>query len=113
MWKVIVLLFVLASSPALAEIAEVVIEAEKVDVLSNGSLQVRDATVILRDGVRDESFPPKYHRYVVHPGDDLTGKPERVIAIAKTVWTKEVLKKWKEIAAEGERRGSPATKEAK
>lgn len=113
MWKVIVLLLGLLASPALAEVAEVVIKAERIDVLPNGALQVRDATVIERDGVRDESFPPKYFRYVLSPGDDLTGKPERVIAIAKAVWTKEVIKKWKEIAEEADRQHSPATKESK
>ena len=75
-------------------ISEQTIAGERVEVLADGSLQVRDATVILRDGMRDPSFPPKYHRYVLHPGDDLTGKPERVVSVANAVWTEEVVAAW-------------------
>jgi hypothetical protein len=75
-------------------ISEQTIADERVEVLADGSLQVRDATVILRDGTRDPSFPPKYHRYVLHPGDDLAGKPERVVSVANAVWTEEVVAAW-------------------
>jgi hypothetical protein len=75
-------------------LAENTIAGGKVEVLTDGSLQVRDATVILRDGVIDASFPAKYHRYVLHPGMDLTGKPERVVAIANAVWSEDVVEAW-------------------
>ena len=39
-------------------------------------------------------MPPRYHRYVLQPGEDLTGKPERVAAIADAVWTEEVVQAW-------------------
>jgi hypothetical protein len=73
---------------------ETTLLGEKIEVLSDGSLQVRDATVITRDGVIDASFPAKYHRYVLHPGEDLTGKPERLAAVANSVWTEEVVAAW-------------------
>jgi hypothetical protein len=73
---------------------ETTIAGERVEVLADGSLQVRDATVILRDGVCDPSVPPRYHRYVLHPGEDLTGKPDRVAVIAAAVWAPDVVAAW-------------------
>lgn len=73
---------------------ETTIAGERVEVLADGSLQVRDAIVILRDGMRDPIMPPRYHRYVLQPGEGLTGKPERVAAIANAVWTEEVVQAW-------------------
>ena len=75
-------------------IEESIIAGEQVEVLADGSLQVRDATVLLRDGVRDTSLPAKYHPYVLHPGADLAGKPERVAAVANAVWTEDVVAAW-------------------
>jgi hypothetical protein len=81
---------------------EHVIEAERVEVLEDGSLQIRDATVIFRDGSRDPSFPPNYHRYVLHPGADLAGMPARVAAIAAAVWTEENVADWAAAQANAE-----------
>ena len=39
------------------------------DVLLNGSINVRQDTIILRDGVE---ISRTYHRHVVSPGDDLS-----------------------------------------
>jgi hypothetical protein len=64
---------------------------ERIEVLTDGSIQVREATSIQTDGAIDPSFPPKYHRYVLHPGDDLTGKDPRIVAVATSVWTDDVL----------------------
>ncbi len=75
-------------------ITEQTIEAERIEILDNGSLQIRDASVILRDGVRDPAFPPKYHRTVLHPGADLDGQPAKVAAVAQAVWTEEVVAAW-------------------
>jgi len=75
-------------------LSEQTILAEKVEILADGTVQIRYATVIVRDGVLDPTFPAKYHRHVLHPGADLAGKPERVIAIANAVWTEEVKAAW-------------------
>jgi hypothetical protein len=68
---------------------ELVIPDDQIEVLRDGSLQVRVATLILRDGVPDDSYAPRYHRYVLHPGDDLEAQPSRVAAIAAAVWTEQ------------------------
>lgn len=56
-------------------------------VLPDGQLQVRSATEI---AVGEKS----YHRYVLRPGDDLTGQPEEVVDAAKNTWTNDVILKY-------------------
>jgi hypothetical protein len=75
-------------------LTEQLIPDDAITVLPNGVIEVREATVILRDGVRDEGFPSSYHRYVLAPGDDLTGKTETIVAIAEVVWTDEIKEDW-------------------
>jgi len=54
------------------------------EVLPSTVLQVRLADQIV-DGetVKASTF----RRYCLNPGDDLTGQPEQVVAIAGAVWT--------------------------
>lgn len=68
-------------------LTEQIIPVDRIEVLQGGSIQVREATVILRDGVHDPSMPPRYHRYVLMPGDDLKDKDPQIVAVAKAVWT--------------------------
>jgi hypothetical protein len=65
---------------------------DQITVAENGSIYYREATRIIEDGaVLAESF----HRTSLQPGDDLTGHPERVVAIAGVVWTPEVVAAYK------------------
>lgn len=59
-----------------------------ISVTELGSIEVRRADIVLRDG---EEIAKNYHRHVLLPGDDLMGQDERVAAIAKVVWTPEVV----------------------
>lgn len=61
---------------------------DKIEVIENGSLQVRTANVILRD---DEEISRSFHRHVLPPGSDLSGEDERVAAVATATWTDEVV----------------------
>ncbi|MEK9895757.1 MAG: hypothetical protein VW518_04935 [Burkholderiaceae bacterium] len=61
---------------------------DRVEVVENGSLQVRKATVIKRD---DVEINRSFHRHVLAPGDDLTDQDARVSAIATATWTDEVI----------------------
>ena len=61
---------------------------DKVEVLLNGSIQVRRRDQILRDGVE---VAATYHRHVVNPGDDVSNEDPRVAAIAAATWTDEVV----------------------
>jgi len=61
---------------------------DKVEVLLNGSIQVRRRDQILKD---DVEVAATYHRHVVHPGDDVSNEDPRVTAIAEVTWTPEVI----------------------
>jgi len=61
---------------------------DKIEVLENGTIQVRCATRIDEDGtVLSSSF----HRHVLAPNDDLTDQDPKVVAIANATWTAEVI----------------------
>jgi len=65
---------------------------DEITVTENGIIQYREATRISENGtVLAESF----HRTSLQPGDDLTGHPKRVVAIAGVVWTPEVVAEYK------------------
>jgi len=72
------------AKPKLEEVSVV----DKIEVLLNGSIQVRRRDQVLKDGVE---IAATYHRHVVNPGDDLTNEDPRVAAIAAATWTEEVV----------------------
>ena len=61
---------------------------DKIEVIENGSLQVRTANVILRDG---DEISRAFHRHVLAPGSSLSGEDARVVAVANATWTDEVV----------------------
>ena len=61
---------------------------DQITVTENGTVLYREATRILRDG---EEIAKTYHRTSLTPGQDLTGQPANVMAIANVVWTPEVI----------------------
>ena len=73
---------------------EVVID--KVEILEHGQVQVRQVTRILEDGVE---LSHSYHRHVLAPGDVLTAQDARVQAVARAVWTPDVVTAYKALLA--------------
>jgi predicted ThiF/HesA family dinucleotide-utilizing enzyme len=61
---------------------------DQTTVTENGIILYREATKIIEDGVE---LTKTYHRSSLTPGQDLTGQPAQVVAIANTVWTDEVI----------------------
>ena len=61
---------------------------DQITVTENGIILYREATKIIEDGVE---LTKTYHRTSLIPGQDLTGQPAQVAAIANTVWTEEVV----------------------
>jgi cell division FtsZ-interacting protein ZapD len=61
---------------------------DKIEVVENGTLQVREATRILKDG---EQIAQTYHRWSFAPGSDISAMPANVQAIAQAAWTPEVI----------------------
>ena len=62
---------------------------DKVETLQDGTLQVRQAEIITKDGVE---IARNFHRWVRAPGDtEAQSDPAPVPAIASAVWTQEVI----------------------
>ena len=60
---------------------------DKVEVLADGILQVRQAEIITKDNVE---ISQAYTRWALVPTDSTEGQDPKVIAIANAVWTDEV-----------------------
>jgi hypothetical protein len=61
---------------------------DQITVTENGIILYREATRIIEDG---KELTKTYHRSSLTPGQDLTGQPANVVAIANTVWTSDVI----------------------
>ena len=61
---------------------------DKIEVLENGVIQVRQAEIITKDG---NEIARNFSRWVLSPGDDVSTQDDKVKAIATTVWTAEVI----------------------
>jgi len=61
---------------------------DKIEVLENGVIQVRQVTKIMEDG---KELSSSYHRWSFAPGDDVSDQPANVQAIAAAAWTPAVI----------------------
>jgi hypothetical protein len=61
---------------------------DKIEVVENGTLQVRQVTKIIEDG---NQLSSSYHRWTFSPGSDVSDQPANVQAIAAAVWTPEII----------------------
>ena len=61
---------------------------DKVEIVENGTVQVRTATRIVEDG---NVISTSYHRHTIAPGDDYSGEDARVQAICAATHTTEVV----------------------
>jgi hypothetical protein len=64
------------------------VSIDKIEVVENGSLQVRQVTRIMEDG---KELSSSYHRWAFSPGADVSAQPANVQAIASAAWTPEVI----------------------
>ena len=67
---------------------EKVISVDLIEVIENGSLQVRTKTAIMEDG---QQISGAFHRHVVVPGDDYSAEESKVQVICAAVHTPEVI----------------------
>jgi hypothetical protein len=67
---------------------EKVTAVDRIEVIENGSIQVRTKTAIKEDGIEISS---KFHRHVVVPGADVSGEDAKVQAIAASIHTPAVI----------------------
>ena len=76
---------------------EKIVSVDLIEVIKNGSIQVRTKTAIKEDGVEISS---KFHRHVVVPGADVSAEDGKVQAIAASIHTPEVIAAYQEKLAE-------------
>ena len=67
---------------------EKVISVDLIEVVENGTIQVRTKTAIKEDGVEITS---QLHRHVVVPGADVSAEDAKVQAIAASIHTPSVI----------------------
>lgn len=67
---------------------EKIISVDLIEVVENGSIQVRTKTAIVEDGVEISS---KFHRHVVVPGADYSQEDAKVQSICASIHTAEVV----------------------
>ena len=78
---------------------EKVISVDLIEVIENGSVQVRTKTAIMEDG---KQISGSFHRHVVVPGADYSAEDAKVQAICSAVHTAEVIATYQAaIAAQG------------
>ena len=77
---------------------EKVTTADLIEILENGTLQVRTKTAILEDG---KQISGTFHRHVIAPGADVSAEDAKVQAIAASIHTPEVIAAY--VAAQNER----------
>ena len=61
---------------------------DQITVTENGIILYREATRIMEDGTE---LTKTYHRNSLTPAQDLTGVPEKVVAICNAAWTADVV----------------------
>lgn len=71
---------------------EKVISVDLVEVVENGSVQVRTKTAIMENG---KQISGTFHRHVVAPGDDYSAEDARVKAICAATHTAAVVAAYK------------------
>jgi archaellum component FlaF (FlaF/FlaG flagellin family) len=65
---------------------------DRIEVVENGSVQVRTKTAIMEDG---KQISGNFHRHVVAPGDDYSAEDARVQAICAATHTAAVVGAYK------------------
>jgi hypothetical protein len=73
------------------------INIDKIEVANNWNIQVRQATVIERDG---QFVSRTFHRWVLTPDMDISGQEQKVQDIANAAWTDEVKAAYETFKAE-------------
>jgi archaellum component FlaF (FlaF/FlaG flagellin family) len=75
------------------------ITVDLIEVIENGSIQVRTKTAILEDG---KAITSQFHRHIVVPGADVSAEDAKVQAIAASIHTPEVIAAYEAVIAEQE-----------
>jgi hypothetical protein len=63
------------------------VSIDRIEVANDWNIQVRQATVITKDGVQ---VARTFHRWVLTPDMDISGQEQKVQDICNAAWTDEV-----------------------
>jgi len=74
---------------------EIVID--KIELLENGTVQVREATRIMEDG---KQLSQSFHRWSIAPGDDYSNQSDTVKAICQTAHTPAAIEAYQSYMAQ-------------
>ena len=72
-------------------------EIDRIEITGNWNIQVRQATIIERDG---EFVSRTFHRWVLTPDMDISDQEQKVKDIANAAWTPEVCQAYETFKAE-------------
>ena len=72
-------------------------EIDRIEVVEQGIIQVRQATIIERDG---EFVSRTFHRWVLTPDSDISNQEQKVKDICNAAWTPEVRQAYETFKAE-------------
>ena len=67
---------------------EKIVSVDLIEVVENGTIQVRTKTAIMEDG---KQISGTFHRHVVVPGANVSGEDAKVQAICAAVHTPDVI----------------------
>jgi hypothetical protein len=70
---------------------------DRIEVVDMGIIQVRQATVIEKDGVQ---VARTFHRWSLSPDMDISGQEQKVQDICNAAWTEEVKSAYETFKAE-------------
>jgi hypothetical protein len=70
---------------------------DQIEIVGNWNIQVRQATVIEKDGVQ---VARSFHRWVLNPDMDISGQEQKVQDICNAAWTDEVKAAYETFKAE-------------
>jgi hypothetical protein len=68
------------------------IKIDQIEIVENGTVQVRQATIITEDG---NQISKTYHRWCITPGEDYSAQEQQVQDICKVSHTPEVIAAYK------------------
>jgi len=77
---------------------------DQIEVVGDWNIQVRQATIIERDG---EFVSRTFHRWVLNPDSDISDQEQKVKDIANAAWTPEVRQAYETFKAEQANRLKP------
>jgi hypothetical protein len=79
-------------------------EIDRIEIVNNWNIQVRQCTTIERDG---QFVSNSFHRWVLNPDDDISGQEQKVKDICNAAWTPEVRQAYETFKAEQAQRMKP------